>query len=470
VKALHYPSFESFDYQIILRWRWLVLFAGVAVTVLTELVEGHSLTDPLFWVDVFLFGLLTPSITWLLLTLLAHNLTQRRKTEARLIRYRQFTQQLSQHREWDELVRFVTEFAGALLPVDHTALFTYDHRNARLEYAASWHNNAEGSVLPINAGLAYDRCQACLLSNAPSLRSTAACNFKLEQVDDRHGDEFCLPFSYNHMLVGLLRLKLQPGEALAPDQIEFLNGVAPEIALALALAISFPRQMAQVRNEAQMDERQYIAYVLHNSLAQQIGYLHLSLDRLAGDSRLEVKHPVRDELEQLRVVAGDAYERIRNTLALLRAQEQSDLTHALTEHVRVVSSMAQLAFEFTTQGEPRPLLPDTCQRVVALVQEGLNNVIKHAHARRVHITLNWAADGLSVNLADDGIGFDPSAPPPVGHYGLAMMDEGAKALGGALTVLSAPGRGTELLFRLPLSRHEGGLREAAPFANLQAST
>lgn len=462
------PSFDKSHIQTILRWRWLVLVAGLVFTVVFELLEEHELTDVHLWLDVFIFGLLVPSATWLLLTLLARNLAQQAKTEDYHARYRRFTQQLAQRREWDELTRFVTEFARTIPPIDHSALFIYDHHKARLEFAADWHTSAE-AVPAINASLTYDGCQACLLSTPAGMRSAHACSFNLDAVDGRHGAEFCLPLSYDNVLVGILRLMCQPGQTLTEDQVEFLNATAPEIALALAISISYPRQLAQVRTEAQMDERHYIAYVLHNSLAQQIGYLHLSLDRLASDGRLHELGPVREELERLRAVAEDGYERIRNTLAFLRAHEQSDLTQAIVDHTRSVSQRAQLQFEFTTQGNPRLLAPEACQHVVGLLQEGLNNVVKHARAQHVHVTLGWSDDSVQVSMVDDGVGFDSSASRESGHYGITMMQERTQALGGEIALQSAPGEGTRLTLAFPLQRLQAQPRDGS-FANPTAST
>lgn len=443
-------SFNTPLDQSILRWRWLVFFASQLI-ILFELYESHALDDPHLWREVFLYALILPVAIWFALTALAHNMARRARTEQYYERHRRITPRLAQYREWDELTRFVTEFPSQILPVDHTALFTYDHRNARLELVTRW-DVPNGSPAPLDPRRAFDICQACLFSRPPQMRRGETCAYYLGSVNNKERDEFCLPLSYDNLLVGILRLRCQPGKSLTRDKIEFMEATSPEVALALALLLSYPRQITQVQTEAQMDERNRIAYELHNSLAQQIGYLHLSLDRLASDGPLLKSDETRDELEHLRLVAGDAYEQIRHTLALLRSEKLIDLSQAIADHSRYVARLANLQIDFTTVGEAYLLPPELCQHLFGLVRECLNNVEKHARAQHVQIGLSWSADSLCINVIDDGVGFDPSVPPPSGHYGLVLMRERAEALGGELTIDSSPAQGTRLNFRIPLRR------------------
>jgi len=289
-------------------------------------------------------------------------------------------------------------------------------------------------------------------------------------MDDQGTDVFCLPLIYNSVLVGVLRLRCQFGQTLAQDQIDFMSATSSEIALALTLSIAHPRQMAQMRSAAQLDERNQIAYELHNSLAQQIGLLHLSLDRLASDGRLLQNDIVRDELEHLRVVAGQAYEQIRNTLARLRLSELANLSQAIADHARLVAQTANLQIEFTTQGEPYTLSVEMRQQIFGLVREGLNNVEKHAQAQHVQIPLVWSDDSLCISVVDDGEGFfAASVPSQGGHYGLLMMRERVEALGGTLTLESSPGKGTRLSLRIPLQRLPAHPNRETAFANLDVS-
>jgi len=85
-----------------------------------------------------------------------------------------------------------------------------------------------------------------------------------------------------------------------------------------------------------------------------------------------------------------------------------------------------------------------------VAREALNNVLKHACARRVSVILTLSPDEAALEVNDDGKGFDPDTGRASGGLGLAGMAERARRVGGELTVQSCPGRGTKVSFRAPL--------------------
>lgn len=459
-----YPqSLDKRYARSLLRLRWLVLSITCLGFVSFESYE-HSLNwnSLEFWLEIIFYGLVVPSVAWLLLTLLASHIARQAKSEENLTLYRYFTQRLVQAREWDELTRFLTENIGLIFSAEHTALFIYNHRTARLELAADW-NASTGQASPMRPPPPYsERCSTCL---ATGMRHTTTCAPTPGVAGHEFLDQWCVPLTYNHLLVGILRGRCQPGKTLTQDQIEFLDGVSSEIALTLALTISHPRQLAQVRATTQLEERRKFAWVMHNSLAQQVGSLHLSLDRLAKDPQFPKTAKVQDELEYLTRVSGEAYEQIRNILTLLRPGGIADISQVLASYARLVAQRANLRLDVVTQGEPHALSQPLSQSIFGVVQEGLNNVEKHAHAGRLQMTLNWSADSLSISLDDDGVGFTPSAFPPEGHYGLVMMREWIGILGGELTIQSSPGRGAQLSFRIPFQPPPANPAEQMVFAD-----
>ncbi len=429
--------------QNLMRWRWIILVLGPIVVTALELLEGHALDLSLAF-ELLLYGILPPVSTWLLLTKLAYDIETHTKHGHHLAQRRQFTQQLAQCQDWDELTRFIVRFPATTLPVDRTALFIYDLPGAELRYVTTW-SAAEAETH--NACLQHNRlCYTCRL---PRLRHIAICEYQSCPPVRRLWDDVCVPLTYDGMLIGLLRLGCQDANLLTAEQTELLNDFAPEIALALVRLIAIPGQMEQVRTNAQAYERRQIAQTLHNSLAQQIGYLHLSLDRLSAHEQINSFDDVGSELRHMRDVAGEAYKRIRDTLAFLRSQEQADLAQAIADYAQTVAHETGLPIAFTTHGEPRPLSPHVGSRLFSLVQECLNNVQKHAQAQQVHIAVHWLANGLRVTVSDDGIGFDVNQAARPGHYGLAMMRENITEIGGALMVDSAPGQGAQLQFTIP---------------------
>ena len=85
-----------------------------------------------------------------------------------------------------------------------------------------------------------------------------------------------------------------------------------------------------------------------------------------------------------------------------------------------------------------------------ILQEAVNNIAKHAEARRAHLLLEFLGDKVTGTVEDDGRGFDPEAAGAKGGVGLAGMQERASLVGGILTIASQPGQGTRISVSIPL--------------------
>jgi signal transduction histidine kinase len=92
--------------------------------------------------------------------------------------------------------------------------------------------------------------------------------------------------------------------------------------------------------------------------------------------------------------------------------------------------------------------------VFRIAQESLNNVRRHARASRAGVQLHRNGPECELSVSDDGIGFDPASR--ASSYGILGMEERALALGGVLTLTSAPGRGCTVCLRLTLPESEPG--------------
>jgi len=89
--------------------------------------------------------------------------------------------------------------------------------------------------------------------------------------------------------------------------------------------------------------------------------------------------------------------------------------------------------------------------VVRTLQEALSNATRHGEGRGIQVSMQREADALRLSVEDHGPGFDPQAADRSGHLGLAGMRERAEVLGGSFEVVSAPGAGTAVMVRLPLT-------------------
>jgi signal transduction histidine kinase len=240
---------------------------------------------------------------------------------------------------------------------------------------------------------------------------------------------------------------------------------------------------ASERQAGSMAERQRLAGEIHDTLAQ--GFVSIVLHLEAAEAALD-RQPLA-EADTLRRHVNDARRVARENLAearrlvwALRPEllEGGSLAAALDRVVRRWGEESRIATEFTVTGAERQLPPERQVTLLRAAQEALANVRKHAAASRVDVTLSYLDDTAILDVQDDGRGFNPDLILPPGHateggYGLWGMRERVEALGGTLSLESAPGEGTTLAIELPIedragetaTRRNGDWAIAAPTAD-----
>lgn len=213
---------------------------------------------------------------------------------------------------------------------------------------------------------------------------------------------------------------------------------------------------ARVEDLTLASERQRMARELHDTLAQGLAGLVLQLEaantHLASGRSDRAQAILQQSMSRARATLADA----RRAIDDLRAGQTAP--RALDEAVR-----EQVARFTDATGIPCALdavfpaeMPATVQEyALRAVTEGLTNIARHAQARHVWVRLAREGDMLTVELRDDGRGFDPAAVP-AGHYGLLGMRERARLVDGRLDVSSAPGAGTTLRLQLALGTADHG--------------
>jgi PAS domain S-box-containing protein len=199
---------------------------------------------------------------------------------------------------------------------------------------------------------------------------------------------------------------------------------------------------------AQEAERRRIAAELHDDAIQAMTAVGLRLHSQMGkDAKEQV-----ESLAKLEGIVAGTVARLRHMLFELqpRGLETGSLAEALREYVDFSGDEDDAT---TVDIEDRLTKePPTEVRFVGyrIAQEALNNVRKHAQATRVAVLLEERAGGVLVRIRDDGVGFDQTVDPPLGHLGLTSMRERADLAGGWSRVKSRLGAGTTIEFWLPL--------------------
>ena len=159
---------------------------------------------------------------------------------------------------------------------------------------------------------------------------------------------------------------------------------------------------------------------------------------------------VTGELDKLQILAKSALSEMRSLIFELRPTAVSELglVPALRYHIMTLERQYGLLVDLQVSGESR--LPDLeARRLFRIIQEALNNVVRHAHTSKASVTLRFNEEQVFLQIEDLGVGFDPKAiVVPKDHMGLAGMQERAEALGGQLAVDSHPGQGTTVTLEL----------------------
>ncbi len=211
----------------------------------------------------------------------------------------------------------------------------------------------------------------------------------------------------------------------------------------VALAIESARFSEQAQQAAAQDERQRLARDLHDAVTQTLFSASMIADVLP---RLWDRKPeeARRRLEELRQLTRGALAEMRTLLLELRptALHESDLGGILRQLGEATTGRTRLPVTVHVTGAAC-LPPDVRVVLYRIAQEALHNVVKHAQANRVAITLTQETTSATLHIADDGCGFDAEGVPG-GHFGLRIMGERAAGVGAVLRVASQPGQGTAI--------------------------
>jgi signal transduction histidine kinase len=208
---------------------------------------------------------------------------------------------------------------------------------------------------------------------------------------------------------------------------------------------------------AQENERRRIARELHDEVGQALWAMMLGLGNLGSSLSQNNLPEARRQLQMLQDMAEKNAAVVRNISLLLRPSMLDDLglVPALKWLAREVSRTTSLEVEVIADELSIDLPEDHKTCVYRVVQEAIRNSSRHAGARHANISIEHDDRELRVTVQDDGKGFEPSQEKGIGMLG---MEERVARLGGTLQVNSERGRGTTILFDLPLSK----LLDAAP--------
>jgi signal transduction histidine kinase len=286
-----------------------------------------------------------------------------------------------------------------------------------------------------------------------------------------------VPIRSKSGLEGALALSFQTGNG---QRDEVSPSLISALAEQLAMAVENARMYAEIQRrdrvrgellnrvvQAQEAERLRVARDLHDQIGQTLTALALGL---SGIQSIVEKNPklAREQLAHLSTMSQEGLDNLRRLLADLRPGllDELGLVPALRWHCNQVSKLSGLEIQMRVTGDRRRL-PEQLETVLfRIAQEALNNVVRHAHATRAQVLLDYGAEEVMLTVEDDGRGFDPAevlrAAERGQGWGLAGIQERLSMVGGRFHIESAPGQGTRLSCTVPVDVVERGATNADP--------
>lgn len=189
---------------------------------------------------------------------------------------------------------------------------------------------------------------------------------------------------------------------------------------------------------------------LHDSVAQQLGYLSLTAATLekrhiAGNPQNQSQRirEIRSGLEQVQ-------RQVREIIAGVRLSlDAPSLSQALEASMREYGRRSSILFELDNRVADSILSQEVAMQILQIAREAMANIVRHSHAQFASVSLLRLDDRVEVTIRDNGKGIGEQ-PDEDDHYGLMIMQERARTIGATLDIASTLGKGTTLTVNLPM--------------------
>lgn len=275
----------------------------------------------------------------------------------------------------------------------------------------------------------------------------------------------------------------QPPGAAAPDSTTPDSTERRQLTVAFAnqigVALENARLYQRVQERAALEERQHLARELHDSVSQALYAILLGTH--TAQRKLDASpDDARQALDYVENLAQAGIKEMRALIFVLRPEslENEGLIGVLRKQLDVLETRHGIDTSLDAPDEPEAPFA-TKQALYRIAQEALHNVVKHARATHVRVTLAGGDGHVRLTVADDGVGFDPhgtgpgveagAEPSGADHLGLRSMQERARQILATLTLTSREGEGTTITVDAPCDTPTGSARANAG-ANAGANT
>ncbi len=253
-----------------------------------------------------------------------------------------------------------------------------------------------------------------------------------------------VPIIVQNKLLGMMTMEHVKVDAYDETDCDIVTAFASQV----ALAIENDRLYRETKQNAALEERRHLARELHDSVSQALFGISLGIDAAIKTSEKDPSK-LEEPLNYVKNLAQGGLAEMRSLIFELRPEslEQEGLKVALAKQAEALKMRHQLDIQYHAEDEPE-LSFAAKQELYRIAQEALHNVVKHAHASLVTMTLTEDDSTACLKIADNGIGFDDSQDFP-GSLGLTSMRERSEALGGYFYLNSKENDGTSLTICVP---------------------
>lgn len=206
--------------------------------------------------------------------------------------------------------------------------------------------------------------------------------------------------------------------------------------------------------EAQEEERKRISREVHDGPAQMLANVLLRTDLITRSYDEKGVERAIQELRDLKGMVRDTLHEVRRIIYDLRPMALDDLgiVPTLKKYLNSVQDYNEGTYiEFSSRGEDRRMPMNYETAIFRLVQEGVNNAIKHGSAKEIRVNFEWLKENVNISIKDNGTGFD-MALTKQNSFGIVGMKERIDLLDGTMDIQSEIGQGTRIMFIIPIKK------------------
>jgi signal transduction histidine kinase len=258
----------------------------------------------------------------------------------------------------------------------------------------------------------------------------------------------CVPLKIKDRVIGVMSAASDRTDAFDQSDKDILQTLANQVSIAIENARLYER----ARQLAVLEERQRLGRELHDSVTQSLYGISLYAQAATGNMNTGQMEQAQQYLEDIQSTAQESLADMRLLIYELRPPilEKEGLVSALQSRLTSVENRANIKSNIQSNLVSRlPLEME--EGMFQIAREALNNTVKHARASKILLNIQKGSDKVSMEISDDGIGFDPKTAHQQGRLGLVSMKERAQSHGWVLLIESSPGNGTKVTVEAKLS-------------------